>query len=231
MPTTTTETDPASIEPRRALITGGEGDLAQAIRAELERCGYAVGAPGRGELDVADADSVAAYMAGCGRIDLLVINAGCIRDTPLSRMADADWDAVMAANLRGAFLCARAAMKAMLRQRAGHVAAIGSFSALAGPAGQANYAAAKAGLIALTKSLAKEGGSRGIRANCILPGFLETKMTRGVTAARRAAVLADHALGRFNSPAEAARFLRFLDLEMASVSGQVFQLDSRIGRW
>jgi 3-oxoacyl-[acyl-carrier protein] reductase len=161
-----------------------------------------------------------------------VNNAGIFRDAPLVKMTDEDFEAVLDVNLKGAFLCTQAALKLMSRQREGHIINIGSYSALSGPAGQANYAAAKAGLIALTQSTAKEYGPRNIRANCLLPGFLETKMTRHLLedAAWKESLLSQHTLGRLNTPQDAARFILMLHA-MPAVSGQVFQLDSRIHRW
>jgi len=218
--------------PATALITGGGGDLATAIAAALRAAGYAVAAPDREALDVTCGTAVARYFrdAHPEPPGLLVLCAGLLRDAPLGRMEEADWDAVLDVNLRGAFLCAREALRGMLRLGRGHIVAVGSYSALTGPAGQANYAAAKAGLIGLIQSLAREGGRRGVRANCILPGFLETRMTRGLPAAVVEKARAAHVLGRFNTPAEVARFVAFLD-GMPHVSGQVFQLDSRIRRW
>jgi len=213
----------------KALITGGEGDLALHIRAELESAGWDVLAPGRAELDVLQPK---AFFAQIDRLDLLVNNAGIFRDASLLKMTEEDFDAVLDANLKGAFLCTQAALKLMSRQREGHIINIGSYSALSGPAGQANYAAAKAGLIALTQSTAKEYGPRNIRANCLLPGFLETKMTRHLLedAAWKEQLLSQHTLGRLNTPQDAARFIVILQ-SMPAVSGQVFQLDSRIRRW
>ena len=212
---------------RVALITGGEGDLAQAIRAQLEADGWQVHAPGKAVLDVTSASAVAAFFEGLSQLDLLINNAGIVSDAPLATMSADQWDSVMAVNLDGAFRCARAALKLMVKQRAGHIINIGSFSALSGPAGQANYSAAKAGLIGLTRSLAKEYGPRNVRCNCILPGFLETKMTRSLLEKRRPEILATHALGRLNSSEDAARFITELD-SFANISGQVFQLDSRV---
>jgi 3-oxoacyl-[acyl-carrier protein] reductase len=213
-----------------ALITGGAGDLGQAIRAELESQGWQVHAPGREVLDVTEAAQVREVLDGLPRLDLLIHNAGLLRDVSLAKMSERDFDDVLRVHLRGAFLCARAALKVMVKQRHGHLLMIGSYSALSGPFGQSNYAAAKAGLIGLTQSLAKEYGQRGIRANCVLPGFLETKMTQSTPQAARERILAEHALGRFNTPAEAARFIAFVH-GMENVSGQVFQLDSRVSRW
>jgi 3-oxoacyl-[acyl-carrier protein] reductase len=213
-----------------ALITGGEGDLALAIRHELEGQGWKVFAPGRSEMDVTRADEVNERVGGLKRLDLLVHNAGLLRDRALSNMTPEDFDAVLGVNLRGAFLCCRAALRPMVKQREGHLVMIGSFSALSGPSGQTNYAAAKAGIIGLTKSLAAEYGARNIRANCVLPGFLQTRMTASVPDEARGRVLGRHALGRFNTAEDAARFIAFLH-SMRHVSGQVFQLDSRVGRW
>lgn len=213
----------------KALITGGEGDLALHIRAELESAGWDVLAPGRAELDVLHPK---AFFAQIDRLDLLVNNAGIFRDSSLVKMTEEDFEAVLDVNLKGAFLCTQAALKLMSRQREGHIINIGSYSALSGPAGQANYAAAKAGLIALTQSTAKEYGSRNIRANCVLPGFLETKMTRHLLedAAWKEHLLSQHTLGCLNTPQDAARFILMLH-SMPAVSGQVFQLDSRVRRW
>lgn len=217
-----------------ALITGGAGDLAQALRAELETAGFEVLSPGRAELDVTDSASVMSYFThSVSRpLDLLINNAGLCRDMSIAKMTESDFDAVIDANLKGAFLVSQAAIKLMAKQRQGHIVNIGSFSALSGPFGQANYAAAKAGLIALTQSLAQEYGSRNIRANCILPGFIETKMTRHLLAdeAFQFRLLEAHTLGRLNTPQDAARFVTFLHTSMPNVSGQVFQLDSRVRR-
>jgi 3-oxoacyl-[acyl-carrier protein] reductase len=213
-----------------AVITGGEGELAQVIAAELRAADVEVHAPGRAELDVTAAENVRSYFGGFERIDLLVNNAGVSVDTVFAKMSEQQWDRVLDVNLRGAFLCSRAASVLMARQRAGHVINIGSFSARFGTFGQANYAAAKAGLIGLTQSLAKELGRRNVRANCVLPGYLETKFVAHVPAEARDRILRMHELGRFNTVADAARFVALLDT-MPHVSGQVFQLDSRIAPW
>ena len=215
-----------------ALITGGEGDLAQSIGAELKQAGFEVVAPGRAELDVTDKASVKAFFAEMKPMDLLVNNAGVCHDAFLAKMSDENFDHVVDVNLKGAFLVSQAALKLMSKQRGGHIVNIGSYSALSGPAGQANYAAAKAGLIGLTQSIAKEYGARNVRANCVLPGFLETKMTRHLLedVAWRENLMQTHALGRLNTAADAARFIVFLH-SMANVSGQVFQIDSRIRKW
>ena len=150
----------------------------------------------------------------------------------MAKMSESDFDQVIDVNLKGAFLVSQAAVKLMAKQRHGHIVNIGSYSALSGPFGQTNYAAAKAGLIGLTQSLAKEYGARNVRVNCVLPGFLETKMTRHLLedATFRENLISAHALGRLNTPEDAARFIVFLHT-MENVSGQVFQLDSRMRRW
>ena len=158
---------------------------------------------------------------------LVVADAGLVVDALTATMTSMQWENVLSVNLDGAFRCSRAALKMMVKQRSGHIINIGSFSALSGPVGQANYAAAKAGLLGLTKSLALEYGQRNIRCNCVLPGFLETKMTRALLEKRRPEILATHALGRLNSIADAARFIAQLD-SFSHLSGQVFQLDSRV---
>lgn len=204
--------------------------MAQAIWLELESQGWLVHAPSRLELDVTDKAQVQSVIGNLPRLDLLIHNAGFLRDGSLLKMSESDFQDVLQVHLKGAFLTAQAALKLMVKQRQGHILNIGSFSALSGPAGQANYAAAKAGLIALTQSLAAEYGPRNIRANCVLPGFLETKMTRSLLEKQREQIESTHALGRLNTAEQAARFITFLHT-MENISGQVFQLDSRIHRW
>lgn len=216
-----------------ALITGGRGAIAQQLAALLADAGFTVLAPGRDELDVADAASVDRYFAEqvTQPLDLLVNNAGITADALVAKTDATDFARVLDVNLSGAFRCCQRALRPMLKARAGHIVNIGSFSALSGPVGQSNYAAAKAGLIGLTQSIAQETGTRGVRANTVLPGYLETKMTEKVPAEARQRALEAHALGRFNTPADAARFIVFLHLHLPHVSGQMFQLDSRIRRW
>lgn len=213
-----------------ALITGGAGDLARAIRAELESQNWDVHFPGREAMDVTDKAQVQHVIGALPRLDLLIHNAGFLRDASMLKMSDEDFHEVLQVHLKGAFLTAQAAVKLMSKQRQGHIITIGSFSALSGPAGQANYSAAKAGLIAFTQSIAAEYGSRNIRANCVLPGFIDTKMTRDLLAKQREHIESNHSLGRLNTVEDAARFIAFLQT-MPHVSGQVFQLDSRIHRW
>jgi 3-oxoacyl-[acyl-carrier protein] reductase len=220
----------SSAVPLHILISGGEGDLARALHAEFLRGAHQVHAPGRSEMDVRDEAQVTAYFARLERLDVLVVNAGVTRDARLNGISEADFDEVIDTNLRGAFLCARAAIQLMVKQRSGHILFIGSRSARYGTRGQSNYAAAKAGLVGFAQSVAKEYGPRNIRCNVVLPGFLETKMTAGLTPERREEVREEHALGRFNTVENAARFIAFL-ATMDNASGQVFTLDSRIDKW
>jgi NAD(P)-dependent dehydrogenase (short-subunit alcohol dehydrogenase family) len=147
--------EPPSAVPPAALVTGGEGDLGKAVRAELEARGHTVFAPGRRELDVADADGVAKFVGSLPRLDLVVHCAGVLRDRMLSGMTEEDFDGVLDVNLKGAFRVSQAALQLMAKHRRGHIVFVGSNSARWGVAGQTNYAAAKAGLIGLTHSLAK----------------------------------------------------------------------------
>lgn len=213
---------------RRVLITGGEGGLAMACKDEFSSNGWEVLAPTSSELDVSDRASVDAYFSQCGDIDLLLCAAGTTDDQLLSKLSSESWDKVLDVNINGAFRCARAVSRQMLRRRSGHVIFIGSYSGFHPPVGQASYAAAKAGLTGLTKSLASEWGSRSIRVNLIVPGFLETKMTDAVSDSARESAQKKHVLGAFNTAENVAKFARFLDQQMAFTSGQIFNLDSRI---
>jgi 3-oxoacyl-[acyl-carrier protein] reductase len=214
--------------PLQILISGGEGDLARALRHEFPN--DHVQAPGRKEMDVRDEAQVEAYFAKLERIDVLIANAGLTRDGAMLHMTTADFDEVVNTNLRGTFLCVRAAIKLMVKQRSGHILLIGSRSGKNGPRGQTAYAAAKAGLVGFAQSVAKEYGARNIRCNVVLPGFLETKMTAILPEKRREEIRAEHTLGRFNTPENAAHAIAFL-ARLDLVSGQVFTLDSRIDRW
>ena len=214
--------------PLHILISGGEGDLAHALRSAFPH--DTVHAPGRKEMDVRDEAQVEAYFSRLERVDVLIANAGLTRDGAVTGLSTGDFHEVLNVNLRGAFLCARGALKLMLRQRSGHIVLIGSRAGRHGTRGQSAYAAAKAGLVGLAQSLAKEYGSRNIRCNTVLPGFLETRMTAGLPPRRREDVRGEHVLGRFNTAENAARAIAFL-ARLDHVSGQVFTLDSRLDRW
>ncbi len=160
------------------------------------------------------------------RIDILVNNAGVTRDQIILRMSDEDWDTVLNIDLKSAFLCTRAVLRQMLRQRWGRIISIASVVGIIGNAGQANYASAKAGVIGLTKSIAKEVGSRGITANAIAPGFIESRMTEQLDEKQRQALLQQIPLGSIGTPRDVAEAVAFLASEEAKyITGQVLNVD------
>jgi 3-oxoacyl-[acyl-carrier protein] reductase len=181
-------------------------------------------------VDVADAAAVTAaaekILAECGRVDILVNNAGVTRDNLLMRMSEAEWDAVLDTNLKGAFLVTKAFSRALLKQRSGRIINVASVIGLIGNAGQCNYAASKAGLIGFTKSVAREMASRGITANVLAPGFIETDMTAELKEELRAAVLKGIPLGSFGQPDDIANAALFLASPAARyITGQVLAVD------
>jgi len=216
----------------KAIITGAAGGLGKALAHTLGDTlgtdGGTVLAPGREELDVSSPESVKAFMSAAGEVDLLVCNAGLAIDKSLTRMSGEDWSRVMDVNLKGAFMCAREVSRQMVKRRSGHIIFISSFSALHPPSGQANYAAAKAALLGLMKSMAHELGGRNVRVNAIMPGFLETRMTLGLSGEIKQTACDKHVLGRFNTPEAVAGFVSYLHQYLPHTSGQVFNLDSRI---
>jgi 3-oxoacyl-[acyl-carrier protein] reductase len=181
-------------------------------------------------VDVADAQSVASaaeqILAAGGRVDILVNNAGVTRDTLLMRMSEEDWEQVLDTNLKGAFLFTRAFARAFLKQRAGRIMNVTSVIGLIGNAGQCNYAASKAGLIGLTKSVAREFASRGVTCNALAPGFIETDMTHALSDELKAEVLKKVPLGLFGQPEDVAEAALFLASPGARyVTGQVLAVD------
>ena len=208
----------------RVAIVGRDREKAAAVAAEVGNAaaGFAC--------DVADTAAVAALVAEVekefGGIDILVNNAGLTRDNLVMRISDEDWDAVMNANLRGAFAAIRAVSRGMMKRRSGRIINMASVVGLNGNKGQANYAASKAGLIALTKSVAKELGSRNILVNAIAPGFIETEMTDAMTAEARAALNGLIPLARLGKPQDIASMVVFLASDHASyITGQVLVVD------
>jgi 3-oxoacyl-[acyl-carrier protein] reductase len=180
--------------------------------------------------DVADSAAVSTaaekILADCGKVDILVNNAGVTRDGLLMRMSDADWDTVLNTNLKGAFLFTKAFSRAFAKQRSGRIINISSVIGLIGNPGQSNYAASKAGLIGFTQSVACEFASRGITANCIAPGFIETDMTSELNAELKAAILKQIPMGKFGAADDIANAALFLASASASyVTGQVLTVD------
>ena len=212
-----------------ATVVCAARDLAklEAVVAEIAAAG---GKANAHVVDVSSRESIEALIAATitahGRIDVLVNNAGITRDTLLLRMKPADWDDVMATNLTSVFISTQAVMKPMLKQRAGSIINIGSVVGLTGNAGQANYAAAKAGLIGFSKSVAREVASRGIRVNVVTPGFIETDMTAAMPEAAKQAMLATVPLGRTGTPADIAGLVVYLASDASAyVTGQTVSVD------
>lgn len=235
-----------SAPPGVVLITGAAGGIGSAFVAAFSGAGWRVAAGWYRKrpdpcgplvlpvpLDVTDPDSVSAAVATVldrwGRLDVLINNAGIARDGVLPRLTVADWESVLEVHLKGAFLCSRAVLPAMIRQGGGHLINLASFSGRVGRSGAANYAAAKAALVGLTQSLAREAGPDNIRVNAVSPGYLLTPLLGPVPSEDLARHAADNALGRINEFDEVARFVVHL-AGMRNVSGQLFQLDSRIAR-
>lgn len=233
------------------MVTGASRGIGRAVAVELAGAGARVycvstkaggcddtvaacaAAGGEASAIVADVaqpeqvETMAKTVLGeAGRLDVLVNNAGITKDGVFLRMSDADFDAVLAVNLRGAFLVCRAFARPLMKAGHGRIVNVGSVVGLSGNAGQANYAASKAGLIGLTKSLAQELGSRGVTVNLVAPGFITTDMTASLSDAVRSSLQGRTALGRFGSPDDVAAAVRFLASDAgAYVTGQVLVVD------
>jgi len=210
-----------------ATVVVSDIDEAEPVAAEikaLKRQSLAIIADMSSSPDVAKLaeTTISTY----GRIDILVNNAGITRDQLILRMSDDDWDKVLNVDLKSAFLCTRAVLRQMMKQRWGRIISISSIAGVIGNAGQANYASAKAGIIGLTRTIAKEVGSRGITANAIAPGFIDTAMTQKLGETQRQEIKNHIPLGYFGSPGDVAEAVAFLASEEARyITGQVLGVD------
>jgi 3-oxoacyl-[acyl-carrier protein] reductase len=231
-------------ESKVAFITGGNRGIGLAIAEKFKADGYQVvvshrsgSAPAGIEgviMDVTDTESVNAAVSSIeskyGKIDVLIANAGITKDGLVMRMSDADFDSVIDTNLNGAFRVARACTRGMMKQKSGRMIFIGSVVGMLGSAGQVNYAATKSGLIGMARSFARELGSRGITANVVAPGFVETEMTAVLDEARKSEINAAVPLGRFCSAEEIAGVVAFLASDQAGyISGAVIPVDGGLG--
>ena len=228
-------------------MTGAARGIGQAIARELAAAGAAVTVcdlPGTNELeqvaseiggralyaDVTKANAVTRLIEQAGDIDVLVNNAGITRDGLLARMSEEDWRAVIDVNLTSVYLVCHAAVRGMMKRRSGSIINLSSVVGLRGNAGQTNYAASKAGIVAFTASLAREIGSRGVRVNAVAPGYIETRLTDVLPDEVKQAMLKTTSLNRFGQPSDIAKTVRFLASEEASfITGEVIVVDGGMG--
>jgi 3-oxoacyl-[acyl-carrier protein] reductase len=236
-----------SLEGRTALVTGGSRGIGRAIAAELASAGARVVIGYRSGGD--EAEEVAGEIGGravqadvskpedakrlvdeAGEVEILVNNAGVTRDGLLARMSDEDWQTVLDTNLGGTFNTCRAVTRGMMKRRGGAIVNVSSVVGLHGNPGQTNYSASKAGIIGFTKALARELGSRGVRANVVAPGYISTRLTNELPEELKGAMLANTPLGRFGDPEDVAGAVRFLCSDAAAfVTGEVLLVDGGLG--
>jgi 3-oxoacyl-[acyl-carrier protein] reductase len=237
----------SSLEGKTALVTGASRGIGRAIAAELANAGATVvigyhsgkdeAAEVAGEIgcravqaDVSDPDAAKRLVEEAGDVDVLVNNAGITRDGLLVRMPDEDWRVVLDTNLGGTFNTCRAASRGMMKRRGGAIVNVSSISGVHGNPGQTNYSAAKAGIIGFTKALARELGSRGVRANVVAPGYISTRLTNELPDELKESMLANTPLGRFGDPEDVAGVVRFLCSDAASfITGEVLLVDGGLG--
>jgi 3-oxoacyl-[acyl-carrier protein] reductase len=235
------------LEGKAALVTGGSRGIGRAIALELARAGadvtlsYRSGkeeaeqvaseAGGRAvAADVSDAEQAKALVEAAGELDILVNNAGVTRDGLLARMSDEDWRVVIETNLSGTFHTCRAAARGMMKRRAGAIVNVSSIVGVHGNPGQTNYSASKAGIIGFTKALARELGNRGVRANVVAPGYVDTRLTQVIADEMKELMLGNTPLGRFGQPEDVAGAVRFLCSDAASfITGEVLLVDGGLG--
>ena len=236
-----------SLEGKAALVTGGSRGIGRAVALELARAGaevtlgYASARDEAAEVareagaravqaDVSDPDEAKRLVEEAGDLDILVNCAGITRDGVLARMPDQDWRAIVETNLSSVFYTCRAVTRGMMRRRAGAIVNVSSIVGLRGNWGQTNYAAAKAGIIGFTKSLARELGSRGVRANVVAPGYVKTRLTDAIPEEGREAMLQNTPLARLGDPEDVAAAVRFLCSDEASfITGEVLLVDGGLG--
>jgi 3-oxoacyl-[acyl-carrier protein] reductase len=237
----------ASLEGKTALVTGASKGIGRAIAAELARAGASVVVGYRSgkdeaealaaelggraiQADVSSAEEAARLVAEAGDLDILVNNAGLTRDGLLARMPDDDWRTVIETNLSSCFYTCRAVARPMMKKRGGSIVNVSSIVGVHGNWGQTNYAASKAGIIGFTKSLARELGSRGVRANVVAPGYVKTQLTDVLPEEATAAMLQNTPLGRLGEPEDIAGAVRFLCSDEASfITGEVLLVDGGLG--
>jgi 3-oxoacyl-[acyl-carrier protein] reductase len=237
----------ASLEGKSALVTGGSRGIGRAVVLELIGAGANVTLSYRSgkdeaeevaretgasavQADVSDPESAKRLVEDAGELDILVNNAGVTRDGLIARMSDEDWHEVIGTNLNGVFHTCRAAVRGMMRRRSGSIVNISSVVGVRGNPGQTNYSASKAGIIGFTKALARELGTRAVRANVVAPGYVDTRLTQAISEDMRGLMLANTPLGRFGSPEDVAAAVRFLCSDEASfITGEVLLVDGGLG--